>query len=84
MTGKRWTTNVQADFLQTYMSQYLDAQAKGSLSTVFWPLLFREWFRTFPEKELVYPDHDALTQEQEAFLKTQLDERRKVSGNCHA
>jgi len=79
MTGKRWASDVQTEFLTKYVARYLEAQGNGTLSTAFWPMVFREWFQAFPEKETVFPGCDELTEEQEELLKSKLDARRKVS-----
>jgi hypothetical protein len=78
MPGKPWTTQDQANFLQSYVVQFQEAQANRDLST-FWPRIFREWFERFPEKEAIFPECEALTEAQEGQLKEAINQRYKVS-----
>jgi len=81
MTGKTWTTDVQGDFLRKYVARYHESQANKTLSSVFWPLIFREWFQAFPEKEIEFPGCDELTGPQEIILASKLEVRRQVSNS---
>jgi len=83
MPGKPWTTQEQSDFLTKYLPQYFEMQANRTLSSIFWPLLDREWFRAYPEKVVMFPGCEELTAEQEEKMKAALDERRKVSNMMH-
>ena len=79
MPGKPWTTDEQARFLTSYLRQYHEMQSNGTLSSVFWPLVYREWFQAYPERSIVFPGCEELTVEQEGLIKSRLEERRKVS-----
>jgi hypothetical protein len=83
MPGKPWTTKEQADFLSGYIPQYVQGQSSHTLSSVFWPLVYREWFEKYSEKEQLFPGVTHLTAEQEDLLRNKLDERRGVSSSCN-
>jgi hypothetical protein len=82
MPGRPWTTKEEADFLAEYIPQYVQAQSNHSLSSVFWPLVYREWFEKYSEKERLFPGVTHLTAEQEDLLRDKLDQRRMVSSSC--
>jgi len=47
---RRWTTTEQRNFLDSYIPQYLEAQASRKYRK-FWPGLYQDWFEKFPEPE---------------------------------
>jgi hypothetical protein len=86
MTGKKWTTDDQETFLSSLLPKYFEAHSKGTLSSEFWPYLFREWFVTFdndPESSNMVPESGELTTEQrekqKERSKEQLVKERQVS-----
>ncbi|KAK7007796.1 hypothetical protein R3P38DRAFT_2552643 [Favolaschia claudopus] len=44
----RWTDSEQAQWLQSHMDQYMRKQKEHKLH-LFWPVLYEEYFRRFPE-----------------------------------
>ena len=78
MPGRTWTNPDQAQFLKTYLPQYFDMHANGTLAA-FWPCVDSEWFQKYPERDLWFPGNGELTVEEEVILRTKLDDRRKVS-----
>jgi hypothetical protein len=78
MPGKPWTTDEQAAFLTSYMPQYYKMKTNSTLSSIFWPLLFCEWFRVYPERSTWLPGSEELTVEQENLLGLKFKEQRKV------
>jgi hypothetical protein len=60
---RHWTTSDQREFLLSWSSRYLDAQAQRRYNK-FWPAFFQEWFTTFPESEPT--DEDLTDSESEA------------------
>ena len=79
MTGKSWTTEEQYEFLSLYLADFLEAQKNKQESTVFWPQVFRDWFKKFPEREALFPGLESLTEEQESTLGEALKKRHVVS-----
>jgi hypothetical protein len=81
MPGRPWMTKEQADFLAKYIPQYVQAQSDNSLSSVFWPLIYRKWFEKYSEKECLFTGVVHLTAEQEDLLRNRLEVRRTVSSS---
>jgi hypothetical protein len=79
MPGRPWTTIDQHEFLSSRLPQYLDAQSNGNLSSVFWPMLHRDWFDAYPERALLFPDDETLSPSQEEMLLAKLTDQRRVS-----
>jgi hypothetical protein len=84
MPPKRWTTPDQQEFLDSYRDGYLKAKAEGRISTNFYPPLFEEWFKRYPERELHFPlestdgEPRTLTAAEELELQSHLQARKKV------
>lgn len=81
MPGKPWTTDEQASFLQGYVPQYLAAQKDGTVSA-FWPRVYRDWFEQYPERPIVFPGSEELSETQEEKLKDEICKRRQVSAQA--
>lgn len=59
---RRWATKLQIQWLLSWMAEYLQFQRNGTLH-LFWPRLFREWFKEYPCREP--NDKDASASEAE-------------------
>ncbi|KAG2349431.1 hypothetical protein BDR05DRAFT_943401 [Suillus weaverae] len=66
MPAARWTSDVQMEWLQECLPQYLTEHMKEKDYSHFWPTLIRDWFKQFPEEVVVFPNiaADALSPEQ--------------------
>ncbi|KAJ7167292.1 hypothetical protein C8R43DRAFT_1121730 [Mycena crocata] len=82
MPPSGWTTDEEFAYLQTKIPEYVRAKANGTFWK-FWPALFEEWFRMFPEEkrlgfETVTDEGDAvnLSPEQEEAVGRGLLQKR--------
>ncbi|KAG6883061.1 hypothetical protein C0992_009823, partial [Termitomyces sp. T32_za158] len=66
MAPRRWATDEQRMFLESYLEKFIEHQKYGVL-TKFWPHLERKWFKRWP----VILDNDEITPE-EQVIKTGL------------
>ncbi|KAG1731318.1 uncharacterized protein EDB91DRAFT_1252179 [Suillus paluster] len=79
MPAARWTSNVQTEWLQERLPQYLTEHLKEKDYSRFWLTLIRDWFKQFPEEAVVFPDipADALSPEQ-CIEVGEAENRRKI------
>src|SRR5262245_41430089 len=82
--SKRWTTTEQTAFLESKIPEFLKAQSEGRLP-LFWPVLDKEWFAQWSERERLYPtssdDESAAPLSPGALLDLQnaISSRKEVS-----
>ncbi|KAG2151530.1 hypothetical protein DEU56DRAFT_908367 [Suillus clintonianus] len=76
MPAARWTSDVQTEWLQECLPQYLTEHVKEK---DYWPTLIGDWFKQFPEEAVVFPDiaADALSPEQHIEVG-EAENRRKI------
>ena len=57
MAPTLWTSPKQFDFLSAQLDAYQAAQKSGHF-TAFWGSLYDDWFPTWPEQPLMFPNRD--------------------------
>lgn len=79
MPAARWTSDVQMEWLQERLPQYLTEHVKEKDYSRFWPTLIGDWFKQFPEEAVIFPDipADALSPEQRIEVG-EAENRRKI------
>lgn len=79
MAPVSWTTQEQASFLQSHMSEYL-THTEGKAYHRFWANLNVAWFAAWPERAARLPSVEGpLTTEQEAALGKAIETRKNAS-----
>ncbi|KAG6835688.1 hypothetical protein H0H93_015737 [Arthromyces matolae] len=79
MPGSEWTSEEQHDYLWDRMDSYRACMATQRYMS-FWETLFEDWEKTYPERNVIFPDLDpdvSLTAEQMDVLSKAIDKRRK-------
>ena len=79
MAPVSWTTQEQASFLLSHMSEYL-THTEGKTYHRFWANLNAAWFAAWPERAARLPSVEGpLTTEQEVALGKAIETRKNVS-----
>jgi hypothetical protein len=82
MPPKRWTMPDQQSFLDSCHDAFLKAQTEGRLSSNFYPPLFQEWFKRYPEWELHFSpingEPQVLTESESLELQAHIKTRKMV------
>ncbi|KAH9906091.1 uncharacterized protein B0H18DRAFT_964817, partial [Fomitopsis serialis] len=82
MAPKPWASPEQLVFLEARVVSYRKHQAEQSL-TRFRVELYREWFQTYPERDVVFPGRtEALTEEELAIVAKANEDRKSKLRNC--
>lgn len=83
MSANTWTTPDQRDFLSERWPEYWQIHASGGARYEdFWARLMQDWFTTFPELKILFPDVDnenILTPEERIKLSSAVKARVNVS-----
>lgn len=79
MAPQGWMTPAQLESLWSHMDVCHDAKAKGNVSH-FHHKLYRDWFQSFPEKVVLFPDVEGdLTPKQTIALGEAIRLQKNVS-----
>ena len=51
MTRRKWTSDEQEDWLKAWLSSFMEAQAKRTTTSEFFPKTLAEWRKAWPVPE---------------------------------
>ena len=60
MTCRKWTTPDQEDWLKSHLAGFSDAQVNKTTSKEFFPVVFKEWRKSWPTPD---PSPEEITEE---------------------
>ncbi|KAG1830661.1 hypothetical protein EV424DRAFT_1343545 [Suillus variegatus] len=56
MPAAPWTTKVQYTWLQEQLPEYIQQSTGDKDYSCFWPTIHKYWFKTWPERNILFPD----------------------------
>lgn len=80
MPAAQWTTKVQYTWLQEQLPEYIQQSTGDKDFTCFWPSIHKYWFKTWPERKILFPDipSDVPLTDEQTKQEGQAEKRRIV------
>ncbi|KIK33854.1 hypothetical protein CY34DRAFT_98909 [Suillus luteus UH-Slu-Lm8-n1] len=80
MPAAQWTTKVQYTWLQERLPEYIQQSTGDKDFTCFWPSIHKYWFKTWPERKILFPDipSDVPLTDEQTKQEGQAEKRRIV------
>ncbi|KAG2143931.1 hypothetical protein BD769DRAFT_1661333 [Suillus cothurnatus] len=84
MPAASWTTKVQYTWLQEQLPEYIQQSTGDKDYSCFWPGIHKYWFKTWPERNILFPDipGDMLLTVEQTKQEVKAEEQCSSKKNC--
>lgn len=80
MPAAPWTTKAQSTWLQEQLPEYMQQSTGNKDYSCFWPAIHKYWFKTWPERNILFPDipDDVPLTVEQTKQEVKAEQQRKV------